>query len=455
MVATEIQRRRRAPGPRGNFILGSLPELMKGPPAFYSRMRREYGDVVRMRSFLPFIWHLVSHPEGVEHVLQTNQQNYQKGRLFNKPVGLLTGNGLVTSEGDFWRRQRRLVQPAFHRQRVSSYAEVVTGATEDMLKRWDVYAKSGEQFDLAEEMTHLTLRIAGRALFDVDLGETSSEFGEALRVVLEHINFRMLHPFAPPEFIPTSRNRRFDKARRFLDKVVYDIIAARRKQSADAGDLLSMLLMVRDEDSGEGMTDEQLRDEVMTLLVGGHETGAAALAWTFCLLARNPEEAARLRAELEEVLNGRTPVFDDLYRLHYTRMVFDEVLRLYPPAWGQIRETIDEDEVGGYHIPSKSIVVVSQYVTHRHPDFWDEPDRFVPERFTAERVSSRPRFAYFPFGGGARQCVGNNFALMEAQLVIATVAQRYIPGLAPEQVVEMDPTFTLRPLHGLRVSLRN
>lgn len=455
MVAAGIGPERNAPGPRGNLILGTLPELMKGPPAFYFRMRGEYGDVVRLRSFLTFFWHFVSHPDGVEHVLQTNQQNYQKGKLFNKPVGLLTGNGLVTSEGDFWRRQRRLVQPAFHRQRVSSYASVVTSAAEDMLKKWETYAKSGEQFDVADEMTRLTLRIAGRALFDVDLGESSSEFSEALRVVLEHINFRMLHPFAPPEFIPTSRNRRFNKARLFLDKVVYDIIAVRRKQGTDAGDLLSMLLLVRDEESGEGMTDEQLRDEVITLLVGGHETGAAALAWTWYLLAKHPEEAMRLRAELEAVLKGRTPTFEDLYRLPYTRMVFDEVLRLYPPAWGQIREAIDEDEVGGYRIPAKSIVVLSQYVTHRHPDFWVEPDRFMPERFSPERVSSRPRFAYFPFGGGARQCVGNNFALMEAQLVIATVAQRYIPRLAPGQVVDMDPTFTLRPLNGLRVSLSN
>lgn len=455
MVAAEIYPQRNAPGPRGSLILGSLPELMKGPPAFYARMRSEYGDVVRLRSFLPFFWHLVSHPDGIEHVLQTNQQNYRKGKLFNKPVGLLTGNGLVTSEGDFWRRQRRLVQPAFHRQRVSSYAKVVTSATEDMLKRWDVYAKSGEQFDVADEMTRLTLRIAERALFDVDLGENSSEFSESLRVVLEHISFRMLHPFAPPEYIPTSRNRRFKKAKRFLDKVVYDIIATKRRQGTDAGDLLSMLLMVRDEESGEGMTDEQLRDEVMTLLVAGHETGAAAMAWTWYLLAKHSEEAQRLRAELEEVLNGRTPAFEDLHRLPYTKMVFDEVLRLYPPAWGQIRETIDEDEVGGYHIPAKSVVVVSQYVTHRHPDLWVEPDKFMPERFAPENASSRPRFAYFPFGGGAHQCIGNSFALMEAQLVIATLSQRYIPRLAPGQVVELDPTFTLRPLNGLRVSLRN
>jgi cytochrome P450 len=455
MVAAQIHLLRNAPGPRGSLIWGSLPELMKGPHAFYSRMRDEYGDVVRLRSFPTFFWHLVSHPSGVEQVLQTNQQNYQKGRLFNKPVGLLTGNGLVTSEGEFWRRQRRLVQPAFHRQVVSSYARAATSAAEDMLKRWDAYAKSGEHFDVAEEMTHLTLRIAGRALFNVDLGERSSEFGGALRVVLEHINFRMLNAFALPEFIPTSRNKRFNKAKRFLDDVVYGIIAASRKQSTDTGDLLSMLMMAKDEETGEGMTDEQLRDEVMTLLVGGHETGAAALAWTWYLLAKHPEEAGRLRAELDEVLKGRTPTFEDLHNLPYTKMVFDEVLRLYPPAWGQIREAIDEDEISGFRIPAKSIVVVSQYVTHRHPDFWDEPDRFMPERFLPGNMASRPRFAYYPFGGGARKCVGNSFALMEAQLVIATVARRYIPRLEPGRRVEMDPTFTLRPLNGLRVTLRD
>jgi cytochrome P450 len=417
-------------------------------------MHSLYGDVVRMRSLPTFYWHLIAHPAGVEHVLQTNQQNYRKGKLFNKPVGLLTGNGLVTSEGEFWRRQRRLAQPAFHRQRIASYGTAMTDATEDMLKRWDAFAKTGEPFDVAEELTRVTLRIAGRTLFGIDLGENTSEFGESLRTVLEHINYRMLHIFAPPEFIPTFRNSRFNRAKRYLDKVVYEIIARRRERETDTGDLLSMLLLVRDEETGEGMTDEQLRDEVMTLLTGGHETGAAALAWTFYLLAKHQEVTDKLRSELGEVLGGRTPAVEDLRSLPFTKMVFDEVLRLYPPAWGQIRESIDEDEISGYRIPAKTPVVVSQYVTHRHPDFWDEPERFMPERFTPERVAARQRFAYFPFGGGARQCIGNSFALMEAQLIIATVFQRYSIWLAGEDSVELDPTFTLRPRGGLMITLR-
>lgn len=441
------------PGPRGKFLLGSGPEVVRNPIRFYSNARRDFGDVVRLRALPTFYWYLISHPTGIERILQTNQQNYPKGKLFNKPVGLLMGNGLLTSEGEFWRRQRRLAQPAFHRQRIAALGGTMTRAAEEMLERWRAYEKSGEAFDVATEMTRLTLQIAGETLLSVDLGNEASKVSGALRTAFEHLNYRMSYPWALPEVFPTPRNRRFLKAKRALYDVVQEIISERRRQNADTGDLLSMLMLARDEETGEGMSDEQLRDEVMTILIAGHETGAAALAWCWYLLAKNPDAERKLREELERVLGGRTPTMEDLKDLPYTKMVFDEVLRLYPPAWALPRQAVEDDEIGGYRIPAKSFVVLSQYVTQRHPEFWEEPERFDPERFTPERVAERPRFAYFPFGGGSRRCIGDSFAMIEAQLILATVAQHFRPRLVSDQTIEEDPTFTLRPRGGVHVTL--
>lgn len=442
-----------APGPRGHFLFGVGFEATRDPVRFYMKMRREYGDVVRMRGLPGMYWHLVAHPAGVERVLQTNQQNYPKGKLFNKPLSLLVGEGLLTSEGEFWRRQRRLAQPAFHRQRIAALGDTMTAATQRTLGRWREFEKAGRPFDVAAEMTRLTLQIAGLTLFGVDLSDDAGRVGGALGVAFEHINHRMSYPWALPEVVPTRRNRRFLSARRALDGVIYRIIHERRRRDADTGDLLSMLLLARDEETGEGMSDEQLRDEVMTILIAGHETGAAALAWAWYLLARHPEVERKLHEELARVLGGRTPAAEDLRSLPYTKMVFDEVLRLYPPAWALLRQAAVEDDICGHRMPAGSLLVLSPYVTHRHPEFWDEPEKFDPARFTSERAAARPKFAYFPFGGGSRQCIGSNFALMEAQLVLATAAQHFRPRLAPGRAVEEDPTFTLRPRGGVLVTL--
>ncbi|MDP3767798.1 MAG: cytochrome P450, partial [Dehalococcoidia bacterium] len=252
---------------------------------------------------------------------------------------------------------------------------------------------------------------------------------------------------------PTPTNLRFRRAMRTLDDIVYGMIEARRNNGADKDDLLSMLLEARDEETGEGMSDKQLRDEVFTMFTAGHETTAAALAWTWYLLSQHPEAEGRLHNELGSVLSGRTPGLDDLQRLPYTRMVIEETLRLYPPVWSIGRMALREDTVLGYRIPAKGQVLLSSYVTHRHPEFWDEPERFDPERFAPERAASRPRYAYFPFGGGPRQCIGNEFAMMEAQLALATLAQRYRLRLVPGQVVEPEPAVTLRPRHGVMVTV--
>jgi cytochrome P450 len=304
-------------------------------------------------------------------------------------------------------------------------------------------------------MSRLTLSITGRALFSRDISDEADEIGQAMTQLLRHFNYRFEHFFTFPESIPTLRNRRFWKTLRTMDAVAYGIIKERRRSGQDKGDLLSMLLQARDEETGEGMNDKQLRDEVTTFLGAGTETTAVMLGWTWYLLSTHLEVDRKLRAELTEVLGGRTPNAEDLPNLQYTRMIIEEALRLYPPAWANSRTALSEDEIGGYIIPVNSMVAMSPYVTHRDPRFWENPEEFDPERFTPEQSAGRPRYAYFPFGGGPRQCIGNEFALMEAQLVLATVAQQYRLRLVPDHRVEPYPIFTLRPRYGLLMTLHN
>jgi cytochrome P450 len=436
---------RNAPGPRGRPLLGHIRDIQRRPLEFYTSLRRRYGDVVRFRSIFPFRPFLLSHPDDIEYVLRKNARNYPKDAFVNARFKLILGEGLLTSEGELWRRQRRLAQPAFHRRRIPALAGLMTGETEALLEQWN-----GRPLDVAEAMTRLTLGIVGRALLGTAIdNEEAGALGRAFRVTLAHTNYRSTHLFAIPERFPTPRNRRFLAARRFLDESVYRLIAERRRSEVDGGDLLSMLLLARDEETGEGMSDRQLRDEVVTILVAGYETTATTLAWTWHLLGEHPEAEARLHAELDETLNGRTPTFEDLGSLPYTKMVIQEAMRLYPPAWALVRRAREDDEIRDYRVPAGSTIVLCQYVTHRHPDFWEEPERFDPERFAPERAAGRPPFAYFPFGGGQRLCIGNNLAMMEAQLILATVARRYRLRPVPGHPVEPEPLITLRPRHGV------
>jgi cytochrome P450 len=453
MTTSNITHKRTAPGPRGNFLFGNLPDLWRNPLEFYPEIRERYGDVVRLRGVGGLSWYLVSHPNDIEHVFKSKQ--YPKG-LFVETVKLLVGNGLITSEGEFWRRQRRLASPAFHRQRLINLSTMMTASAERVVERWEVPASQGQPVDVAQDMMALTLEIVGRALFNVDLSKAADEVGHALTVALEYVNHRSLNPLSLPEQFPTRQNRRFKRARQTIDQLMYQIIEDHRRNPSTAthGDLLTMLLEARDEETGEGMNNQQLRDEVTTIVLAGHETTAATLAWTWYLLAQHPDVAHKLRNELDDVLAGRTPTFEDLPNLPYTRMVIDETLRLYPPVWSVARQAMEDDEIGGYHIPAKSPIVVSQYVTHRHPKFWDNPEAFDPERFSPERSTGRHKFAYFPFGGGPRICIGNNFALMEAQLLLATLAQHYELALVPEHPVVPEPLITLRLKHGLRMTIR-
>ncbi|MFQ3580882.1 MAG: cytochrome P450 [Chloracidobacterium sp.] len=437
--------------PDQHWLFGSFLPVRNDLLNFYTRMFRELGDIIRFRGLPGLYWHLVLHPAYVEHVLLRNQQNYRKGKVFDGPIGLITGNGLLTSDGDFWRRQRKLMQPSFHRQALTGFVTTMAAETETLFARWDAHAHRGEPFDVAQEMAALTLGIAGLTLFSTPVGESADAFGQNLRTAFDFVGFKMRPTLPVPLWVPTPSNLRFKAARRRLDAVVYQIIERRRKTLNPPPDLLTMLMAARDEDTGEAMSDLQLRDEVITLLLAGHETTAITLTWAFYVLTQEPVVAERLYEEVRSVLRGAEATVEDLRRLPYTRMVIEETMRLYPPAWGLPREAINEDEIGGYYIPGRTLVALNQFLTHRHPDFWEDPERFDPERFSPERAVGRPMFAYFPFGGGQRVCIGSQFALMEATLVLAMLTQRYRFKLVPGHPIEFDTLFTLRPKHGVRV----
>jgi len=329
----------------------------------------------------------------------------------------------------------------------------MTDAAVSLLDSWHVAAERKQPLEILAEMSSLTLDVTTRALFSADVSTDSDIIKQSMQSLLEHFNYRFERFYTLPERFPTPRNRRFWNKVQAMDSVAYDIIAKRRQSGEDTGDLLSMLLAARDEDTGEGMTDKQLRDEVVTFLGAGTETTAVTLTWTWYLLSTHPEVDQKLRAELAEVLGGRTPTLDDIPKLPYTRRIIEEALRLYPPAWANSRTALEDDEIGGYHIPAKSMVALCPYVTQRDPAFWDNPEGFDPDRFLPERSVGRPRYAYVPFSGGPRQCIGNEFALMEAQLVLATIAQHYRLHLVPGYPVEPHPIFTLRPRYGVTMTL--
>jgi cytochrome P450 len=415
----------------------------RDPLDFLTRLAARYGDVARFR-IGPQQAFLLSHPEHIRDVLVTHHERFHKGRALQRAKRLL-GEGLLTSEGAHHRRQRRLAQPAFHRQRVNSYGAVMVECAARTSARWH----DAETRDIAEEMMRLTLAIVGKTLFDADVEQDADEVGAALTDVMELFGYLMLPYSELLEKLPLRLPPvvRFQRARARLDAIIYRIIDERRRSPVDRGDLLSMLLIAEDEEeAGARMSNEQVRDEVMTLFLAGHETTANLLSWTWYLLSQHAEVEAKLHAELDAVLEGgRLPVIEDLPALRYTEMVVAETMRLYPPAWTVGRLAIEEHEVGGYRIPKGALVLLSQYVTHRDPRFFPDPARFDPERFTPEAKESRPPFAYFPFGGGVRRCIGEGFAWMEATLLVATLARRWRMRLAPGHTVETSPRITLRP----------
>jgi cytochrome P450 len=433
-----------APGPKTLWPGGQMLTFRRDPLGFLTRLARDYGDVARFR-IGPQRAFLLSHPDLVRDLLVTHHERFHKGRALQRAKRLL-GEGLLTSEGEFHRRQRRLAQPAFHRQRIGSYAATMVEYAERASGRW----RDGQGVDVAQEMMRLTLAIVGKTLFDADVESEADEVGEALTEVMELFGYLMLPYSELLEHLPLPAPRRFRRARARLDSVIYRIIEDRRRSGADRGDLLSMLLLAVDEEGDRtGMTDEQLRDEVMTIFLAGHETTANLLSWAWLLLAENPGAERRLHEELDGVLaGGRAPSAEDVPALRYTEMVLAETMRLYPPAWTLGRLAIADHEAAGYHVPRGSLVLASQYVIHRDPRFFPDPERFDPERFTPEAKAARPQFAYFPFGGGARRCIGEGFAWTEAVLTLASLARRWRPRPLPGRPVRPQPLITLRPAPG-------
>ncbi len=435
----------RPPGPQGRRFVRSPLLGGVGPLVNLPRMARQYGDISFWR-FLHISSYFFANPSEVESVLVTHHRDFIKG-IGTRANPEVFGNGLLTSEGDFWLRQRRLSQPAFHRARIASYAEIMAREAERMLDGWH----DGDERDMHREMMQTTLAIATRTLFGVDLGPQMPVIADALEAfVRQNAGVNVWQLILK---LPTYKRWRYLRGVRALDEIVYGIIRERRAGGI-GDDLLSDFLRAQDID-GSFMTDQQLRDEVMTMLLAGHETTALTLSWAWFLLASYPETQMKLHEETDRVLGGGPPAASDVGQLAYTNDVVRETMRLYPPAWVITRMAAQPVEIGGYLVPAGSNIIVSPWVTHRDARFFPQPDRFIPERWSAESEQRAPKFAYFPFGGGPRMCIGNSFALMEAAILLAAVAQRFQISLVPGQTIEPLASITLRPMHGVRVRLKS
>lgn len=438
-----------APGPKGNLLLGVMPEFSRDTLGFIERSR-DYGDVVSMR-FLYLTSYFLYHPNDIEYVLATNAKNFIKSRNQRSPLfQRLVGNGLLTSEGEVWKRQRRLAQPAFHRQRINAYAETMVNYAERMASTW----RAGEERDIHRNMLRLALEIVVKTLFNSDVSAEAEKVGRVLSRLVTPFAGQATLKWIVDNRLPTATHRLFNEDAREIDEIVYRIINERRRSRQDEGDLLSMLLNVQDED-GSQLSDKQLRDEVMTIFLAGHETVALTLSWTWYLLAQNPETEKKFHAELAEVLGGRLPTMADLSRLPYTDMIARESMRLYPPAYALGREAIAECEIGGFRVPAGAQVFMFQWATQRDGRFFSNPAAFQPERWTREFTDSLPKYAYFPFGGGPRACIGNYFAMMEVVLLLATIGQRFRFSLVPNHSVSLLPAMSLRPKDGIKVRVEN
>jgi len=439
-----------------------FPPGLKRNLAFYvfSRFFRP-GDPIRLFEYLTANFNRVSSyrigpsqivlmndPELIREVLIVQPQNFIKERT-QKRMKILLGEGLITSDGEVHKRQRRIAAPAFHRQRIQAYASGMVERAAAMRDSW----REGVELDASAEMMRLALQIVARTLFDSDVTKDVQLINDEVNAIMRLYNFLVAMPQLEAWLhLPIPGVMRFRRARRRLDKVVYCMIEDRRRSGADGGDLLSMLLASRDDEADHtGMTDEQLRDEVLTIFLAGYETVANALSWTWLLLGQNPDAEQKLHAEIDTVLEGRLPTLEDLPQLRYAEMVIAESMRLYPPAWAMGRQATCDVEIGPYKLPTGTYIFFSQYIIQRNADFFPDPLRFDPERFTTERKAGRPRFAYFPFGGGSRQCIGESFAWMEAILSLVTLAQRWRLRLVPDQKIGVQPKITLRPKYPIRV----
>ena len=437
------------PGPRGLPFLGMMPEMIGDMLGLFTATAREYGGIAQFK-LLNKSYLLLTNPDYVKYILQDNYRNYIRGQSVETGRVLL-GNGLPLIDGDFWLRERRMLQPAFHRERLEKLANTATGVIETSMQAWAAKAKANQTLDLDDEMMRLTLTVIIKSMFSADIDDKIQSLSHAFNVASRFMLWRSQQLWKLPLSVPLPRHVEYNRALQVLNDTIYPLIADGRKHPKD--DLLGMMLAMRDAETGEGLSDRQARDEVVTIFFAGHETTAATLAWTFYLLSQHPEVEERLRAEIESVLNKRLPAFADLPQLVYMQQVINEVLRLYPAAYLFAREAVVNDVLDGYLIPAKTMIFISPFVAHRNPAYWPDPERFDPDRFTPEQVASRPRHVYYPFGEGPHVCIGNNFALMEMQLILSMALQRFRLRLVPGHPVALKPEATLRPRYGMKMKL--
>lgn len=430
-----------------------IPEIQRDPLGFLLQNAAEFGDFIHYPLGLWDVYQL-NHPDLIEHVLVTNQRNYSKDTIQYNTLAKITGRGLLTSDGRFWRRQRRMIQPAFHRQRVLGWGQMMTAATQKMLQTWQAFAQFGQPINVDEAMMALTLEIVGTALLGIDLESKASELAQAVLTMLDYVVYRSQRPAVLPLAVPTPRNRHFRAGLHKLDALIEQAITDHREGRGNPDDILSLMLTARDRETDEAMSRKELRDEIITLIVAGHETAASGLTWLFYLLAQHPEVEAEMVAEIDDVLDGRPPTTNDLPNLPTVQRVIEEALRLYPPAWVITRRAIAEDTLCGQPVPANALIIMSPYTSHRHPAFWQKPDQFYPDHFLPEAVKERTRYAYFPFGGGQRLCIGDQFAKVEMGLIVTAVTQKYRLKLQPNHPVIVEPLVTLRPKHGLLMTVQ-
>ncbi|HEY7328565.1 MAG TPA: cytochrome P450 [Gemmataceae bacterium] len=438
------------PGPTGNFLFGSLRDFRANPLALLLQLCSEYGDVCRFR-VATTEFYLINHPDLIAHVLVDKDKRYRKSWIDKQAIEPLAGQGLLTIEGDLWKRLRRLLQPLFSQQMLESYSQIVTDFTSEMLENWKSWVEKEETFDLGEQITTLALRVIAKAILGIDFANVDKELLESFEIAIDHANTVLDSVVPVPDWVPTPAHLRFRHAKKVLDTQVIQLIEQHRRDKLQGKDLLSLMMSVRDEETGQGLSDELLRDQTLTFFGAGHETTAQSLKWLFYMLSRHPAVEQKVQEEIRRVLGGRTPTFKDAAAMPYTKMVIHEVMRVWPPVWMMEREAAVEDELGGYVVPPGTQVAFSQWVMHRHPKYWENPEGFDPERFSSERSAGRAHGAYFPFGAGPRVCIGNTFSLMEMQMIVPTILQKYRLDVMPSPPVVPKPTFTLRPMYGVPV----
>lgn len=435
--------KRLAPSPRGSFPCGHLHRIRHDVLGLLEESTRDHGDVVRFKVG-PLVFHLLNHPDHVAHVMIRHRKNYDKASRSSENIGLICGESLLTSNGPAWQLSRRTIQPMFHRKAVSGFVSTIAACTESMLEEW----REKKETDAASEMMKLTFRVVGRCLFGAELGREAETVETSMHQMVLHTYHRWQSLLPPPASWPTPANLRFRKSLAEVDGIISRLISTQRAAPPETPNLLSMLLHSEDTETGKSLNDQAVRNEAITFLLAGHETTANALAWTLHLLCEHPQWITRIRDEFAAVCGDRAPTMEDLPKLSDTLHVFEESIRLFPPIWAMERRAVSDDEIGGYHIPRNSGVILSPYTLHRHPQFWEAPETFRPERF-----EKRDHASYFPFGAGPRFCIGSEFAFAEARVILPMILRAFDLEAVPGQAIEPEPSITLRMKNGIRVKL--